>query len=102
MKVASLKVQKKWIPKDFRIDEEFGCQTCAEQLEASNPNLTFQIGRTRIGKDKWGDHAWCTNPYGDIIDPYFQWRFPNECNRIEYVIDHTVFDGLYEMEGVFA
>lgn len=93
MKAASLQTQRKWTPKNFRIDEEFGCLTHAEKL-AKNKKLTFTVGRTRLGKkDKWGDHAWCITKRGSIIDPYFQWRFPDEWQSIEYHKDSKVFNG---------
>lgn len=95
-KAASKKVQAKWIPKSFRIDDEFGCLTHAERLAKSNIKLTFQVGKTRIvGSKKWGDHAWCISPKGNIIDPYFQWLFPNDWKNIEYVKDSTAFNGEY-------
>jgi len=93
-KAASLNIQKRWIPKNFCIDDEFGCLTNAENLIRANHHLGFQVGRTRIlGDKKWGDHAWCVTPKGDIIDPYFQWRFPKQWRLIEYVKDLSAFDG---------
>jgi len=95
MKAASIRTQKKWIPKNFLIDEEFGCLTHAERLESEVTRLTFQVGRTRFPGDKWGDHAWCVTPSGSIIDPFFQWMFPDTWHLIEYQNDNTVFDGVY-------
>lgn len=95
MKAASLKLQRKWTPKNFCIDGEFGCLTHAEKL-AKNKKLTFTVGKTRLGKkDKWGYHAWCVTMRGSIIDPYFQWRFPNEWHLIEYKNDPEAFEGEY-------
>ena len=95
MRASSKKLQGRWIPKDFRIDKEFGCLTHAEKL-CQNKKLTFTVGRTRLGKkDKWGEHAWCITKRGSIIDPYFQWRFPNEWHLIEYKKDPRVFGGDY-------
>ena len=93
MKAASISTQRKWIPKNFQIDEEFGCLTNAERLEKRVKGLKFQVGRTRLPRDKWGDHAWCITPKGSIIDPYFKWRFPNKWHLIEYQNDDKVFDG---------
>ena len=94
MRAAPTQLQNKWIPKNFRIDEEFGCLTHAEKLERVK-GLEFQVGRTRFPKDKWGDHAWCVTTRGSIIDPYFQWLFPDKWDQIEYQKDNTVFDGIY-------
>lgn len=97
MIASPLKTQKRWTPKGFTIDDEYGCLTNSERLEKANPKLRLVVGRTRIiGERKWGDHAWCVTPKGDIIDPYFIWRFPSEWNRIEYVEDSSAFDGEFE------
>jgi hypothetical protein len=83
MKAASKKIQRKWTPKNFRIDDEFGCLTHAEKLEEMVDGLKFKVGRTKFPEsNKWGDHAWCVTSKGSIIDPYFQWRFPNDWHLI--------------------
>ena len=92
MKAASKKLQSKWIPKDFHVDDEFGCLTNAERLEETIKGLRFQTGWTRFPGDKWGCHAWCVTSKGSIIDPYFQWRFPNEWHLIEYKNDDDAFE----------
>jgi len=72
MRAAPLNIQKRWTPKGFNVDDEYGCLTIAERLAKAKPRLKFTVGRTRfIGEKKWGDHAWCVNPKGNIIDPYF-------------------------------
>lgn len=95
MKAASSKIQNQWIPKNFTIDDEFGCLTNAENLAKKNPDLKLQVGRTRLIKEKWGDHCWCVNPKGKIIDPYFQYCFPTQWHLIEYKNDPNAFDGNY-------
>ena len=94
MKAASVKTQRKWIPKDFQVDDEFGCLTAAEDLSEAVEGLTIRYGRTRLS-GKWGDHAWCTTPRGSIIDPYYQWAFPDLWHLIEYRLDDNAFDGNY-------
>ena len=97
-RATSFSKQRQWTPKTFSIDEDFGCQTNAERLVKANPRLKFQVGRTRIiGDKKWGDHAWCINPKGEIIDPYFMWKFSKDdkWRDIEYVVDDSVFDSIY-------
>ena len=86
----------KWIPKGFKIDDEFGCQTAAETLAKRVPKLRMVVGRTRLQSERqWGDHKWCVTPDGTIVDPYFRWRFPDEWRDIVYKEDPTAFDGSY-------
>lgn len=86
----------KWIPKGFKIDDEFNCLTNAENLADANPKLRFTVGRARsIGEKKWGDHAWCVAPDGSIVDPYFDKMFPQE--KIEYKEDNSVFEGHFKV-----
>jgi hypothetical protein len=91
-----------WIPKSYAIDdEECNCLGNAERLADENPKLRFTVGYAKLPGKRWGEHAWCVTPRGQIIDPYFQKLFPKSWRTIEYKEDDTVFDGHYEgyLEG---
>jgi hypothetical protein len=84
--------QPKWrsknrhVPKQYRLDLEFNCFTNSENLAKLNPKLTYVEGEARLKGDKsknaWGEHAWCVTKKGAVVDPYFEWKFPNQ--TIEY------------------
>lgn len=87
----------KWVPARYRIDEEFNCLTNSERLADRNPSLTWVVGRARRrGSKKWGDHAWCETPAGQIVDPYFRHRFPDHYQEIECQRDSTAFDEQFD------
>lgn len=77
------------VPASYRLDLEFVCFTNAENLARSNPELEYVEGRARLvsGKRKgdWGHHAWCETKNGEVVDPYFEWKFPGR--KIEYMKD---------------
>ncbi len=93
-KAASYKTQQKWIPVNYHIDDEFNCLTNAENLSEMT-GLQLKVGRTRSPGEKWGDHMWCCTPRGAIIDPYYQWLFPQIWKLIEYAEDESAFDGVF-------
>lgn len=95
---ASLKTQRKWIPKGFQIDDEFGCLTCSESLNEISNKLKLVYGITRFPNGKWGDHAWNITPQGSIIDPYYMEKFPDTWMDIEYKESSKAFDGQYAEE----
>lgn len=74
------------VPKSYRLDLDFVCFTNAENLANVNLKLRYVEGEARIKGDKsrraWGHHAWCVTSNGTIVDPYFEWKFPNKI--IEY------------------
>jgi len=84
--------QPKWtsknphVPAIYRLDLEFVCFTNAQNLADMNTRLTYVEGLCRLkgdcSKDAWGEHAWCVTPNGEVVDPYFEWKFPGE--SLEY------------------
>jgi hypothetical protein len=82
----------KWIPKKFKIDDEFGCLSNAERLAKANPRLRYVEGFTRFrGTREWGAHAWCIAPDTTIVDPYFKHIYPSTWENIEYREDAKAF-----------
>ena len=100
------KSKNKHVPSNFRIDDEFGCLTHAEQLARLNPKLEYVEGWVKAPGEKWGEnaHAWCQTKSGEIVDPYFEWRFGDRQKQIEYraakpgddPFDRGIFDFEYE------
>jgi hypothetical protein len=73
------------VPDSFAIDPEFACLTHAEQLADLNPALIYREGWTRLhDSDAWGCHAWCETATGEIVDPYFEWRWPGAA--VQYLV----------------
>ena len=92
---------KDWVPKDYKLDDEFGCLTNAENLAKVNPELRYVEGWTRIrGTKKWGAHAWCVAPDGTIVDPYFKCRFSDDWQNVEYREDANAFDRGFDLSAL--
>lgn len=73
------------VPKAYRIDPEFNCLTNAENLAAMAKSLVYVEGWCKMrGDKKWGAHAWCQTRKGEIVDPYFEWRFGDRYPLLEY------------------
>jgi hypothetical protein len=74
------------VPAAYRLDLEFVCFTNAENLAALAPHLSYVEGLARLLDDEssnaWGEHAWCQTEAGEVVDPYFEWKFPGQ--GIEY------------------
>jgi hypothetical protein len=68
------------VPKEYRLDLAFNCFTNAKNLAKMNPKLIYREGycREKGKKGEWGNHAWCETAQGEIVDPYFEWKFPGE------------------------
>lgn len=83
---------KKWVPKGYQIDDEVGCLTNSENLAKAVPQLRLVQGYTRFpGERQFGEHQWCETPQGEIVDPYFQHKFPDRWATIEYRPSDEVF-----------
>lgn len=65
---------------DFRLDPESHCLGNTEALCDLDPTLTYQEGQVRDESSPtgWSDHAWATTPEGEIVDPYFEYRWPGK------------------------
>jgi hypothetical protein len=92
LKASSKRTQVKWISRSFRLIKGANrCISNAENLIKQNKRLRLVEGKTRLNKrDKWGDHFWCITPRGNIIDPYFMFRFPTEWKDIEYKFPYII------------
>jgi len=70
------------VPKSYRLDLEYNCYTNNENAAKLNPNLIVVYGWCRLkgdtSKDAWGNHCWCKTKTGEIVDPYFEWKFPGQ------------------------
>lgn len=69
------------VPDEFRLDPyEHNCLGHADQLAELNPALTYVEGWARKSNRfaEWGAHAWCETADGEVVDPYFEWKFPGE------------------------
>src|SRR3954468_17394055 len=53
------------------------CLGHTERLVAANPELRQAMGYAKGNDGTWGAHTWAVSPKGEIVDPYFEWRFPN-------------------------
>lgn len=75
------------VPADYRLDLEYVCFTNAQNL-ADLTGYTYVEGKARFQGDTttnaWGHHAWCVTADGVVVDPYFEWMFPNQA--IEYQV----------------
>lgn len=73
------------VPETYRLDLDFVCFTNAENL-ADLTGYEYVEGRARLvggeSETAWGDHAWCVTADGVVVDPYFEWKFPEKV--IEY------------------
>lgn len=67
------------VPANYRLNLEFVCFTNAEKL-ARITKLRCVTGLCRQKGDTsetaWGEHCWCITKTGEIVDPYFEWKFP--------------------------
>jgi hypothetical protein len=68
------------VPAGYLLDLGFNCLTNAENLALLSPGLHYVEGQARLrsGDTSWGDHAWCETAKGEVVDPYFEWKFPDQ------------------------
>ncbi len=73
------------VPSSYRLDLEYVCFTNAWNLHLLT-GYNYVEGKCRLkgdkSKDAWGNHAWCVAPSGQVVDPYFEWKFPGQ--QLEY------------------
>lgn len=80
------------VPNTYRLNLEYVCFTNAERL-ARKAKLRVVIGLCRMKGDQsnnaWGEHCWCISSKGEIVDVYFEWKFPGMTLEYKQYKDQT-------------